>query len=93
MFKRNVCVCKFAFDAKNGLSGYKWWYLPEADPGLPEDGAPTYDFANFSKNLHEIENILGLRGATPLDPPLFTFASNVKNGPMCKTFSTFECII
>ena len=51
-----------------------------ADTGFPVGGganplgAPTYDFANFSKKLHEVENILGRRGAAPgappLDPPL-----------------------
>ena len=37
-----------------------------ADPGLPQggganspgEGAPTYDFAKFSRKLHEIERIL-----------------------------------
>ena len=35
---------------------------------------PTYDFAKFSKKLHEIMTILGRRGrrAPPLDPPLIT---------------------
>ena len=35
-----------------------------ADPGFPQDGStspprgvPTYDFANFSQRLHEIERI------------------------------------
>ena len=26
---------------------------------IPPGGAPTYDFAKFSKKLHEIEKILG----------------------------------
>ena len=38
-------------------------------------GAPTYDFAKFCEDLHEIENILGRgrgarAGAPPLNPPL-----------------------
>ena len=33
-----------------------------ADPGFPK-GAPTYHFANFSRKLHENEEILGQRGA------------------------------
>ena len=32
--------------------------------------ASTYDFAKFSRKLHEIEKNLGRRGALPLDPPL-----------------------
>ena len=32
-------------------------------------GVPIYDFAKFSKKLHEIENILGRR-SNPLDPPM-----------------------
>ena len=49
-----------------------------ADPGFPVGGAPTlggtptYDFAKFFKKLHEIEKILGRRGAPPLNPPLVT---------------------
>ena len=53
-----------------------------ADPGFPrggganlKGGAPTYYLANFSRKLHENEEILGQRGgARPsrpsLDPPL-----------------------
>ena len=44
-----------------------------ADPGFPvggganpPEGAPTYDFAKFREKLHEIEKILGHRGARPL---------------------------
>ena len=40
-----------------------------ADLGFPVGGGdnhpgglPTYEFANFSENLHEIENISGHRG-------------------------------
>ena len=48
------------------------------DPGFPVaggadptgvGGAPTYDFAKFSTDLHEIEKILGRRGRAPLPPP------------------------
>ena len=54
---------------------YKNEQLTGADPGFPVErgvnppGAPTYDFAKFSKKLHEIEKILGRRGS-PLDSPL-----------------------
>ena len=54
-----------------------------ADPGFPRGGganspggAPTYDFANFSRKLHEIERIWtpGGGGTRPkfyyVDPPL-----------------------
>ena len=37
-----------------------------ADPGFP-GGAPTYDFAKFSRKLHEIERIWMPRGM-PLAP-------------------------
>ena len=41
---------------------------------LPEEGAPTYDFAKFSQKLHEIERIWtgggGGGGARPPRPPL-----------------------
>ena len=43
---------------------------------FPEAGAPTYDFAKISQNLHEIERIWthqeagGASVAPPLDPPL-----------------------
>ena len=32
-----------------------------ADPGFPR-GAPTYDFAKFSRKLHDIERIWGAGG-------------------------------
>ena len=33
--------------------------IPAVDPGFPRGGggAPTYDFAKFSRKLHEIERI------------------------------------
>ena len=37
---------------------------------FPGGGAPTYDFAKFSRKLHEIERIWAPRGgARPLRPP------------------------
>ena len=48
-----------------------------ADPGFPriggakpKGGAPTYYLANFSRKLHENEEILGRGGARPSRPPL-----------------------
>ena len=45
---------------------------PVADPGFPrggganpKGGAPTYYLANFSRKLHENEEIWGQRGARP----------------------------
>ena len=32
-------------------------------------GAPIYDFAKFSEKMHEIETILGRKGAPSLDSP------------------------
>ena len=50
---------------------------PGADPEFPiggganpPGGAPTYDFAKFCENLHEIEKILDAEGGAPLNPPL-----------------------
>ena len=56
-----------------------------ADPGFPrggganpKGGVPTYYLANFSRKLHENEEILGQRGGgarpsrPPLDPPLIS---------------------
>ena len=52
-----------------------------ADPGFPRGGgrqlpggAPTYDFAEFSQKLHEIERIW-IPGGAPLDPPLLIEAN------------------
>ena len=55
---------------------------PGADPGFPVGegadplgGASTYDFVKFSEKLHEIEKILGCRGARagcPRNPPLLS---------------------
>ena len=51
--------------------------LAVADPGFPwggganpQRGAPTYYLANFSRKLHENEEILGRGGARPSRPPL-----------------------
>ena len=52
--------------------------FPVADPGFPRGGganpkggrAPTYYLANFSRKLHENEEILGRGGArVPRAPP------------------------
>ena len=40
------------------------------------NGAPTYNFVKFSKKLHEIEKILGHRGAPPPNPPLHVVQQN-----------------
>ena len=61
-----------------------WWIalarggsrIPRRRGRQPYRGAPTYDFAKFCEKLHEIEKILGRRGAgaghAPLNPPLLT---------------------
>ena len=62
---------------------------PRRGRQLPR-GAPTYDFANFSQKLHEIERIWARGGgggaslAPPLDPPL---------NPMGKVPSCSSCYI
>ena len=46
--------------------------FPE-EGALAQKGAPTYYLANFSRKLHENEEILGQKGGVPrapLDPPL-----------------------
>ena len=61
-------------------------YKSVADPGFPrgggtnpKGGAPTYYFANFSRKLHENEEILGQRGArVPCDPPLRSATANTE---------------
>ena len=35
----------------------KKWFSG-ADPGFPQEGAPTYKFARFSQKLHEIKKTL-----------------------------------
>ena len=58
------------------------------DPGFPVaggadptgvGGAPTYDFAKFSKDLHEIEKILGCAPPPPPDPPMSGAEIRVNN--------------
>ena len=46
---------------------------------VAEVGAPTYDFANISKKLHEIERIWtqGASLAPPSDPPLDEISKQV----------------
>ena len=60
-----------------------------ADPGYPrggganpKGGVPTYYLANFSRILHENEEILGQRGGArplrpPLDPPLLSRSDKI----------------
>ena len=49
-------------------------FSSESDPGFPvggganHPGESTYDFAKFSKKLHEIEKILGARREVPPYP-------------------------
>ena len=62
-----------------------------ADPGFPrggsanpKGGAPTYYLANFSRKLHENEEILDQRGSarpsrSPLDPPLLLYLAHFYN--------------
>ena len=59
--------------------------LTVADPGFPRGGGanwvPTYDFAEISQKLHEIERILtrGCASLAPLlDPPLVKIFSMKK---------------
>ena len=51
--------------------------FPEEGALTPKEGAPTYYLANFSRKLHENEEILGRGGARdarpPLDPPLIWY--------------------
>ena len=57
---------------------YQWRIqdFPEEGALTPKEGVPTYYLANFSRKLHENEEILGRGGARPLrpplDPPLYT---------------------
>ena len=48
------------------IGGYQWRIQD-----FPEEGAPTYEFVEFSQKLHEIERIWTPQGAArPLRPPL-----------------------
>ena len=51
---------------------FQWWIqgFPEEGALTPEGGAPIYYLANFSRKLHENEEILGRGGARPSRPPL-----------------------
>ena len=61
------CFSRQCTTASKFLLLQKPLILTGADPGFPiagganprGRGAPTYDFAKFSKELHEIEKILG----------------------------------
>ena len=51
--------------------------FPRGGGANPKGGAPTYYLVNFSRKLHENEEILGQRGGArdacpPLDPPLIS---------------------
>ena len=53
--------------------------IPRRRGRQPSGGTPTYDFAKFCEKLHEIEKMLGRRGAcagcAPLNPPLTIFVA------------------
>ena len=51
--------------------------FPEEGALTPKGGAPTYYLVNFSRKLHENEEILGQRGgARPSRPPLRSATGN-----------------
>ena len=59
------------------MSNEQWRIQDFPKEGAPTPrGAPTYDFAQFSQKLHEIERIWTPGGAcvpyAPLDPPLIS---------------------
>ena len=58
----------------------------------PGVGAPTYDFAKFSRKLHEIERIWapGGRPSRPLDPPLLCIAEDKINSSFNLAFVSFR---
>ena len=60
-----------------GKTKVQWRIQDFPEEGAPTPrGAPTYDFVNFRRKLHENEEILAARGGAspapppPLDPPL-----------------------
>ena len=60
--------------------------FPEEGALTPKGGAPIYYLANFSRKLHENEEILGQRGGArpsrpPLDPPLVI--DSIQNDTVC----------
>ena len=59
--------------ASRFLFGFAQWRIkdfPEEGALAPKGGAPNYYLANFSRKLHENEEILGRGGARPSRPPL-----------------------
>ena len=72
-----------------------------ADPGFPQGGgrqllgggggSPTYDFAKFSRKLHEIERIRAPRGArAPCAPPK---SATVPVSFPAAVLVTFQCTV
>ena len=58
---------------KHWLKHWRIQDFPVEGAVTPKGGVPTYYLANFSRKLHENEEILGQKGsalAPPLDPPL-----------------------
>ena len=59
--------------------------FPRGGGANPKGGAPTYYLANFSRKLHENEEILGRGGARVPRAPLRS-ATEVDKYPECKMF-------
>ena len=64
--------------------GFQWRIQDFPEEGAPTSrgGAPTYDFVNFHRKLHENEEIFAAGGGgerplrPPLDPPLVLHTEN-----------------
>ena len=61
--------------------GHQWRIqdFPEEGALIPKGGAPTYYLANFSRKLHENEEILGQRGARVPRAPLRSATGHLQN--------------
>ena len=67
--------------------------IPRRRGRQPSRGAPTYDFAKFCEKLHEIEKILGRRGArtrAPPHPPLLCLSDVTR--PIPKMSVVHRCL-
>ena len=58
-----LCILDDATRQQTPRSGADQGYPVGGGSNLRGGGAPTYDFAKFYEKLHEIEKILGRRGA------------------------------
>ena len=75
------------------VSHYQWRIqdFPEEGAPTPQGGAPTYDFANFPRKLHEIERIWTPRGGRASKILLCRSATDYGNANLwCQEYQSLE---